>query len=344
MYLLNALFNHLWLTVALDTVYVLACNYFIAFHLLKLNVSDTKPVRCAAFSVLMTAIVILPNYFFLLFWTDVFPPEAVTFVRFMLNFVLLYRNPVWMAAYLIFTPRLLGLSRRSVKGSALLVFCLAQLLALISDTSAFVYELLRNVLPGYSIFILVHLVLLAALALAHVALVRYIDKNAHRLKMLFEERGGRTLCPGLRYFLIASALWLLLSGSKYILITTNFPYQAHFNPIAITLLAVMITQVFKDKMKDVELDDLELHNRALFADLEEFRGIRHDFSNMLQIYDGYIKTRNFERLQAFHDDFFSSYMHANNDLDMHLVFKDAPAIYGLLLSTKGLAADLNVDF
>lgn len=115
-------------TVVLNVLYVSLTNFFPSIILSKTNCIDIRLTRCIGFTIVMTTIVLLPSYT-IIFVAMSRQYEACFYalplmLRVFLVSLFSLRNPIWLAAYFIFARKILGLPKRNITSSALLVFLL----------------------------------------------------------------------------------------------------------------------------------------------------------------------------------------------------------------------------
>jgi len=75
----------------------------------------------------------------------------------------------------------------------------------------------------------------------------------------------------------------------------------------------------------------ELHISALLKGLDDLRGIKHDFNNILHTYSGYLEMKEYENLGRYHASLVSALSHAGNEGDLARRMQENPAIVTLLM-------------
>ncbi len=344
--ILDILLNHQLLAVLVEIFYILLCHFFIAYHLEKLNYGEFGALRLSLFVVILTAIVLIPNYLVLFGWQMVFSPEALPAVRTWSKFFLQYRNPIWLIVYMLLARHLLKLSKQYVAGSALTVFCFVQIFTLASDAMEYVFLLLRDVLQTYTGYNLLHILLIVVTIVINLYFAYYIRKNAHKFKWIFEAGYEKSRWIGLINVIAAAFIWLALA-SIYLFFQSQhsvlLAVEQFFYPFMILFLTAIFIQSLRISMLNAQMSGMALNNNLLFKDIDDFKGMRHDLNNILQVYDGYIKTQQYEDLQAFHEELFDTMTQINDSLNLHIYLKDSPALYGLFMGAQRKAEEMGVD-
>ncbi len=342
--LLERLLNNSLAAATLDIMYTLLCNLFISVHLQKINCKDIPKWRCAAFALTLTAVVCLPAYIILANYGYAGAPVLSDFAQLLVISIFSYRNPLWLAAYFFAARFILGLPRQNVSGSALLVFFFSELFALVSNGAEYLYLPFKTLLSPIAGFSVAHILLILCVILLNMAVARFIDRNIHRLKMLFEVGREGKRHVGFTSFLFACAIWSVLAFGDLLITTNRLVAKEYFTPVMIAFISVLIVLTFNIKMKNVALYQASLHNKALFEAIEEFRGVRHDMNNILQVYNGFIQINDFDGLKTFHKTLFDKTIELNEKLEFHRWLKESPALYGLFMSMEDAAKGLGVVF
>ncbi len=79
---------------------------------------------------------------------------------------------------------------------------------------------------------------------------------------------------------------------------------------------------------------------TLFKGMEELRGIKHDFNNILHTYSGFLELEEYEGLKRYHASLLSATSHAGSMMELSQKMHENPAIIALLMK-KLEAADQN---
>ncbi len=147
-------------------------------------------------------------------------------------------------------------------------------------------------------------------------------------------------------FVTSLATYIISTGLLFWM--TNDP--AHIAPIAITLLLLLSAGILLLFLWDLyglmqsnqKLGQMYL--KSLSDSIDEFSGIRHDLANLLQIYDGFIRLKDYDSLEEYHNQVFAHTRFAADRLLALRQLERNPVILGLVLSALEKADNCCVDF
>jgi two-component system sensor histidine kinase AgrC len=113
----------------------------------------------------------------------------------------------------------------------------------------------------------------------------------------------------------------------------------------ITLVLFIIICICLDVIayKNQTISNHEVHISALFKGMEELRGIKHDFNNILHTYSGYLELKEYERLERYHASLVSVTSHAGSVMELAQKMQENPAVVTLLISKLEYAESMNVN-
>ncbi len=133
----------------------------------------------------------------------------------------------------------------------------------------------------------------------------------------------------------------------------NIPIFIFLIGIALFLvyLAFTIFSLFKFKKLNISLQDLEevkLHNKTLQILYDDVRTFKHDFCNIVQSIDGYIKTGNLPSLEKYNNEIKLECGNLNSLSALNPKFIDDSGIYNLIASkyykAKKFGVSLDMNF
>ncbi len=116
--------------------------------------------------------------------------------------------------------------------------------------------------------------------------------------------------------------------------------QIAANVIAIlALLLFTVGSLFWDSTRYYKraASNYNVHISTLFKGIEELRGIKHDFNNILHTYSGYLELREYERLEAYHASLISATSHASSIMELTQKMPENPPVIMLLLDKMDYA-------
>lgn len=111
----------------------------------------------------------------------------------------------------------------------------------------------------------------------------------------------------------------------------NFDYYILIFIILVEYLYMIINLDYIEIYKR-NMDNKEEYILALNQSIEEFRGIKHDFNNILQTYSGYLVIENYERLKSYHEKVVSTTISAGEKLDISCRMAENPSFFSLLIN------------
>lgn len=85
------------------------------------------------------------------------------------------------------------------------------------------------------------------------------------------------------------------------------------------------------------------HIGELNQALSDFRGIKHDWSNILQTYSGYLDIGDIKKLKQYHQSVVNTIIHADTNSDLSRKHLENPSFFALLKSKWALAQKKNVN-
>ncbi len=90
------------------------------------------------------------------------------------------------------------------------------------------------------------------------------------------------------------------------------------------------------------ISNLDLHIHTLFQGMEELRGVKHDFNNILHTYSGYLELKEYQKLERYHASLVSVTSHAGNIADLALKVQENPPVISLLINKMHSAEQMGV--
>lgn len=106
-------------------------------------------------------------------------------------------------------------------------------------------------------------------------------------------------------------------------------------------LALNIYIDISDYQKSV-IENKAIHINALSKEIDEFRGVKHDFYNILQTYSGYLHLGNLDKLREYHSSLLSLATDSGKMMELTERMSDNPALVSLLIKKVEYAEEMNV--
>jgi len=91
-----------------------------------------------------------------------------------------------------------------------------------------------------------------------------------------------------------------------------------------------------------QIGNKDEHIAILNQTIDEFKGVRHDFNNILQTYTGYLAIEDVENLRIYHKKVTKLMAFAGNNLDMSRRLNENPSFFSLILNKIEKAAEVEV--
>ena len=114
------------------------------------------------------------------------------------------------------------------------------------------------------------------------------------------------------------------------------------------LVSILIFYYFKSIINrekvETELVTTELHNKTLIGIVDGVRTLKHDYGNIIQALNGYVVTKQYERLHEYVDSLMKEFNTVNNISSIDPKIFNEPAIYGVVGAKYFYAIDHNISF
>ncbi len=93
----------------------------------------------------------------------------------------------------------------------------------------------------------------------------------------------------------------------------------------------------------IDLENREVHINVLSGAIDEFNGLKHDFYNILQTYNGYMEIGDMDNLKKYHSSLINVTTHAGNSIELSQKMKQNPIFISLLVSKIKYAENMGVE-
>lgn len=152
--------------------------------------------------------------------------------------------------------------------------------------------------------------------------------------------------------LILILLILLFIVPQFIFITIvkyNYPiYTLVLNSLQIIGISILLINFLKitlerDKTKS-DLVTSELHNKTMVGMVDGVRTLKHDYNNIIQALNGYVSTKQYDKLQEHINKVLKECNIVNNLSIINPEIFNEPAIYGIVGAKYFLATEADVTF
>ncbi len=154
---------------------------------------------------------------------------------------------------------------------------------------------------------------------------------------------GSFLHPGrevVRFIAISTAVFLAAVFLPLIVPNPTLAYMLILFIIA--LIIIICIQSDTQRSSKVDLENKNVHINTLNTTIENFRGIKHDFYNILHTYGGYLEIGDLDALRKYHAQLLHLTTSTGSVLDLHKEMKSNPALVTLLLNKAEYASKAGV--
>ncbi len=136
-----------------------------------------------------------------------------------------------------------------------------------------------------------------------------------------------------------------------IFILNEYDYPQHFlllNSIQVIIVCIVIFTSFKNSIeKEKAQNDLvtmTLHNKTMTGMVDGVRKLKHDYNNIMQALNGYVSTKQYDKLQEHINSVIGECNDINNLSTIDSKIFNDPAIYGIVGAKYFLATENNIKF
>jgi two-component system sensor histidine kinase AgrC len=107
---------------------------------------------------------------------------------------------------------------------------------------------------------------------------------------------------------------------------------------------IYVRSILKTSAVTQELETQRLYSMTLEASLDDLRGFKHDFANIISSIAGYINAGDLVSAKKVSDELTKKYLKINTTDVVNVQLKDIPHLYVMILSKLHRAETMNVDF
>ncbi len=155
----------------------------------------------------------------------------------------------------------------------------------------------------------------------------------------------------LSVFLVATLCYLVLVGFGLLVFQPRLN-DVNFNTALLYGVLLGVLFLFAAATKQRRTIDIktwqqqaaETYVESVLAATNNVRGLRHDYSNIIQVYNGYIENENFDGLRQYNNTVIRNMRQAQNDIALLSVLRPRTAVYTLLNAKLQLAQDLDIGY
>lgn len=182
---------------------------------------------------------------------------------------------------------------------------------------------------------------LSILYVVFLAVRKYkIQFNYHNVKT---ER--RYLWVSYFFYLLMFSIPNALNSHNQRLLTSSLDiYNAVLLVVFFVYNIMYVRSIIKAAEVTYELEAQRLYSKTLEASLEDLRGFKHDFANILCVVAGYINDEDYASAQSVSESLMKKFLKINTSDIVNTQLKEIPHLYVMMLSKLHRAETTNIDF
>lgn len=222
-----------------------------------------------------------------------------------------------------------------------LVFAITEVVAVIIMTSIFKFEILQIKNSFWLTLLLVYIQILIVFIIIKIILVAILKyKKTSQVADIINSN---------QLFNILIIISICILPKVIIRIFDNYNYPTSYLVASFieTIVMVALTFIFfkrtieRDKAKS-ELILSEMHNKTMIGVVDGVRTLKHDYNNIIQALSGYVKTKQYDKLEEHIDKVLQECNVVNNFSVITPEIFNEPAIYGIMGAKYFIAVDKEI--
>ena len=208
-----------------------------------------------------------------------------------------------------------------------------------------IFKITSNTLLSNWIYSSIALVMQYVLFFGITKIINIIVKNKKDIKYLLSHINIKTLVS-------VSVILLLCTLPQFLIYIVNrYNYPIYFlilNSIQMIIVCIILFSSFKNSMEKEkaksDLVTMTLHNKTMTGLVDGVRKLKHDYNNIMQALNGYVSTKQYDKLQEHLNSVLGECGNINTlSIITPKVFND-PAIYGIVGAKYFLAIEKDIKF
>lgn len=227
--------------------------------------------------------------------------------------------------------------------SNIIVLIITELISVFTCMS--IFKITSDTFVNSWSYLSIALIIQYTIFFAIIKICNIIIKNKQEFKYMFNSINKNTLVN----VLVILSLCTFPQFIIYVINKYNYPaYFLILNSIQMIIICIVIFTSFKNSMeKDKAQSDLvtmTLHNKTMTGMVDGVRKLKHDYNNIMQALNGYVSTKQYDKLQ----EHINSVIGECGDINTLAIitpkiFND-PAIYGIVGAKYFLAVEKDIKF
>lgn len=360
MYWLISILNNGTTKAFIDIANTIGWSMFIGAILYKISGRRLHWRRIALYALITLITIILPGYFFIRFLPGLEVKWSL-WGESILYALGLFRNPLWMILCNFLTVHILKIPQQSMKNLSVIIFCAYQIpvCATFFIENIFWYvvaslniEFSPNslIFIYYNIFDEIHYTITTLiLAVGFLPFYLRIKSDIRDVNNIFMEDPERKQSKNnVRNYVQITTLWVLaasyLFSNNVENVTLYITVRICYSAALIIIHALVIFLNYHLVLRELNSKSLIESNKMMSDTIDSFLGIKHDFDNILQTYNGYFALGDYKGLKQYHEELVGETFTAGYRLSLQATLEKKPAIFGLILNISNYASKQKVSF
>lgn len=208
-----------------------------------------------------------------------------------------------------------------------------------------IFKIDSNILLTNWVYTTIALVIQYTLFFAITKIANMISKNKSGFKDMLSSINSKTIIT------VLSILTLCILPQFIIYVINKYNYPTYFlilNSIQMIIVCIVIFCLFKNAMEKEkaksDLMTITLHNKTMTGMVDGVRKLKHDYNNIMQALNGYMSTKQYDKLQAHINSVIGECSDINNLSVINPKIFNDPAIYGIVGAKYFTAIDKDIKF
>ena len=223
------------------------------------------------------------------------------------------------------------------------------ILLIIELISAFVcmsiFKIDSSILVNNWIYLSIGLVIQYTLLFVLIKALNIIVKNRKELKYMITSINKKNLIS------IIAILAFCIFPQFIIYLLNKYNYPAYFlvlNSVQMIIICIVIFASFKNAMEkekaEHDLMAANLHNKTMTGMVDGVKKLKHDYNNIMQALNGYVSTKQYDKLQEHIKSVIGECNDINNLSVINPEIFNDPAIYGIVGAKYFMAIEKDIKF
>lgn len=205
------------------------------------------------------------------------------------------------------------------------------------------FKITSDVLLNNFVYTSIALALQYILFFAIIKIINIFAKNKKDFKYMISSLNKKSVLT------VLSILALCTFPQFIIYVINEYNYPAYFlilNSIQMIIVCIVIFTSFKNSMEKEKVKNdlitMTLHNKTMTGMVDGVRKLKHDYNNIMQALNGYVSTKQYDKLQEHINSVVGECNIINNLATIDPKIFNDPAIYGIVGAKYFTAIEKNI--